>query len=312
MNSLVPLSPTPDPEAIKAELTPDRMVCRFKDIEIYVATAFEAPSVMTEVGRIREREYRRVGAGRNLPADIDHFDTEELLPYRQLLAWDPVHREIVAMYRYIFCGDAVAAGGLRALRTAGLFEFSSQFVRETLPATVELGRSVVNQEARRAFLGLYAVWTGLGAIMVEHPEIRFFFGNVSVYRSWPKRAVDLLMAYLTAYHAGPPGQVVAKEGMNPPLTEVPLIRQELFSTCDQQKGYEILRRALGELELTPPPILVSYLRSTTELLVYDAAEDLDFGGALEVAITVPTDRLTPKARRRFVDSYVAENRGILR
>ena len=93
---------------------------------------------------------------------------------------------------------------------------------------------------------------------------------------------------------------------------VPLLRREIFSTSDQEKSYKIIRGALGELGVTPPPILHSNLRPSTELFGYYAAEDLDFGGALEVAITVPTNRLTPKAWRRLVDSYVAENKGILR
>jgi hypothetical protein len=34
-------------------------------------------------------------------------------------------------------------------------------------------------KVRRAILGLYAVCTGLGAPMVEHPDIRWFLGNVT-------------------------------------------------------------------------------------------------------------------------------------
>lgn len=309
-DAMVSLAPAPDPSSLTSELTPNRMVCRFKDIEIYVVTASQAPSVMTEIGRIREREYRRVGAGRNLPVDMDEFDTGQV-PYRQLVAWDPVYQEIIAVYRYFFCGDAVAARDLGLLRTTGLFSFSPQFVEETLPSAVELGRSVVNQEARRAVLGLFAVWTGLGAIVVEHPEILWFFGNVSVYRSWPRSAVIVLLAYLTAYHPGPAGLVTAREGMRFSAENLPALRQELFSGVDQETGYALLVDRLGGFGLTPPPILISYLRSTTELLVYDGAIDVDFGGALEVAITVSAKRLTPKTRRRFVDSYVPVNGGAL-
>lgn len=306
--SMVSLAPPGDTRTIEEELTADKMLCTFKELEIYIVSAENSPALMTEVGRIREREYRRVGAGRNLPVDIDHYD-KATVPYRQLVAWDPVYKELVAMYRYIFCRDALKGGDTGLLRTSELFSFSPDFVADTLPAAVELGRSVVNQDARRAILGLFAVWTGLGAMIVEHPEVHWFFGNVSVYRDWPQSAVDLLLAYLNEFHGARPGQVIARPDKVYRSNGVTTARDSLFSGVSREDGYDLLVDRLAESGLAPPPILLSYLRATTELLVYDCAEDGDFGGALEIAITVSTKKLTPKTKRRFVESYTPLNGG---
>lgn len=309
VDAMVPVAPPVDPAVLREELSPTKLLCRFRDIEIYVTTAAASPSVMTEIGRIREREYRREGAGRNCAVDVDEYDTGPT-PYRQLVAWDPVHREIIAMYRYIFGRSASDRGDLGLLRTAQLFEFSPEFTRETLPVTVELGRSVVNREAKRAILGLFSVWAGLGAIVVERPEVRYFFGNVSVYRTWPSEAVDLLVAYLYEHHQGQ-GGIVAKEAVAYRSHGISRSQRELFYGQTATDAYHRLEQELARYRLTPPPILVSYLRATTSLCVYDVVRDSDFGGAYEVALTVSTRHLTKKTRRRIIDDYDPVNGSVL-
>ncbi|MFW5695638.1 MAG: GNAT family N-acyltransferase [Alkalispirochaeta sp.] len=305
IDAMVPVAPAVNPAAVQGELSPDKLLCRFRDIEIYVTTAAESPSVMTEIGRIREREYRREGAGRNRPIDVDEYDTGPT-PYRQLVAWDPVHHEIVAMYRYIFGRTAADRDDVGLLRTAQLFSFSPDFVREALPVMVELGRSVVNREAKRAILGLFAVWAGLGAIVVECPEIRYFFGNVSVYRTWPAEAVDLLVAYLYEYHSER-GGVSGKDAVVYRSPGISRNQRELFYGHDTAEAYHRLEEELARYRLAPPPILVSYLRATTVLRVYDTVQDADFGGAYEVALAVSTRHLTEKTRRRIIDDYAPVN-----
>lgn len=307
--AMVPVAPAVDPDALQHELCPEKLLCLFRDIEIYVTTAAEAPAVMREIGRIREREYRLVGAGRNLPVDLDEYDTGPV-PYRQLVAWDPVHREIIAMYRYFFCRTAVDRGDLGLLRTAQLFSFSPQFVEQTLSSAVELGRSVVNREAKRAILGLFSVWAGLGAIMVEFPKIRFFFGNVSVYRSWPSEALDILLGYLYEHHPGA-GGVVGTEAMAYRSAGIARARREFFAQWSASEAYRRLEGQLTRYRLQVPPILVSYLRATTGLAVYDTVQDTDFGGAYEVALTVSTRHLTDKTRRRIIDGYQPANASVL-
>jgi hypothetical protein len=196
---LVPLETAPPSDALEAELKPRMLLCRHRGLDIYVTTAAESPTVMQEIGRIREREYRNVGAGRNVPVDIDAYDTDDH-GYVQLIAWDSERREVVAMYRFIFGANALQHGGIARLRTATLFSFAPRCVDEFLPHSVELGRSVVNSEASRAIIGLFAVWAGLGAFVAEFPDVQYFFGNVSVYRSWSNEAIDTLLAYLTTYH----------------------------------------------------------------------------------------------------------------
>jgi len=264
--SMVPLAPEPSPATVARiveELRPELLLCRFRALELYVFAAAEAPTVMAEIGRLREREYRAVGAGRNVSVDID-------TSYKQIIAWDPEEREIVAMYRFLAgCertagaegaeGAAVAGRTTRAgaiLRTETLFAFSPRFEREVLPVAVELGRSVVNRHARRAILGLFAVWAGLGAIIVESPRIEYFFGNVSIYPTWPVDAVELLVAFFSVWHRpnDAHGDVRARResaGSSPGAAAY----RALFAGMPRAEGWEALTARLRVLDRAPPPIL---------------------------------------------------------
>lgn len=298
----VPIIQPVDPGLIQAELTGDRYVCSLKGIDLYIVTAHDAPNTMNEIGRIREREFRAVGAGRNVAADIDGFDTA-VDGCRQLVAWDPAAGEIVAMYRFAVCRDVLARHGVAGLRTAGLFHFDPAFVDEYLLRSIELARSVVNKEARRAVMGLFAVWQGLGALTNEYPDVAYFFGNATVYRSMSPRGRDLVIAFLRTHYAAPAGLVRAKPSLaytpTTSASEIEAVFQGIDAAADQRR----LVDALAEEGEAVPPILLSYLGVTAELMVFDVAVDPDFADAYEIALAIPIESVNQKTRGRFVDGY---------
>ncbi|MFO7781254.1 MAG: GNAT family N-acetyltransferase [Spirochaetia bacterium] len=310
-NRLIPIAEAAPARRLAGELTPAMKLRSYKGLEVYVTTAAESPTVMEEIGRIREREYRAVGAGRGLSRDIDHYDTDAPC-YKQLLAWDPEAGEIVAMYRFLFGEEALRAGALSRLRTTDLFHFSDEFRERYLPSSVELGRSVVNREAKRAILGLFVVWAGLGAIAAEYQEIEYFFGNVSVYRGWPAAAVDTLLAFLYEHYPGPAGLISALPDTAYRSAAIGEHRARLYRNTAREAALENLFDELKRHDVAPPPILLSYMKATESMAVFDTARDADFGGALEAALWVPARDLSSKTRKRFIDSYEGENPGALR
>lgn len=294
---------------IARELNESTLIAHFKDLEVHLFNAGEAPSTMEEIGRIREKEFRAVGAGRGGELDLDRYDTE-WPPYSQLVSWDREEGEIVAMYRAIHCGWAVRQVGLPALRTAELFHFSDRFRTEMLECSVELGRSVVDRQAKRALAGLFSVWTGLGAITREWEDIRYFFGNVSLYRTLPKGAVEALLDYLFRFHRAESGLVRARKPVVMPAggARAGIMSGDVPARNDQPRADQ--PRALADLQeqaaregWTVPPILLSYVKAHPGMLVFDMAEDDDFGGALEVAVAVPVAGVSARTVKRFIEPY---------
>ena len=180
------IAPVPK-ELLKAELTEDKML-RFtqrSNNEIYIVTAFDAPNVMREIGRLREIAFRAAGGGTGKELDIDEFDTMEV-PYKQLVVWNPDNNDIVGGYRFIGGNDVrYDENGQPIIATAhGMFRFSEKFLKEILPHTVELGRAFVSLEYQSTRMGsksLFALdnlWDGLGALAVILPDIKYFYGKL--------------------------------------------------------------------------------------------------------------------------------------
>ena len=155
---------------------------------------------MQELGRLRELSFRDAGGGTGAAVDIDAEDTAEE-GYQQLFVWDPKAQEIVGGYRFIVSRTPHP----KHMSTEHYFRFSDKFRNEFLPYTIELGRSFVQplyQGIRQNPKGLYSLdnlWDGLGALVVTNPDMKYFFGKVTMYGDYNKEARDLLIYFLKKY-----------------------------------------------------------------------------------------------------------------
>ena len=191
-------------EILKSELTPSK---KLRDTnkshnEIYVITHHDSPNVMKEIGRLREEAFRDSGGGSGLSMDIDEFDTMET-PYQQLIVWDPDAEKILGGYRFIYGNDIkLGPDGQPLLATAHMFHFSDKFIKEYLPYTIELGRSFVAPEYQsskagaKALFALDNLWDGLGALGIVRPDMKYFFGKMTMYPDYNREARDLIQHFL--------------------------------------------------------------------------------------------------------------------
>ena len=186
--------PPVDKILLEKELTQEKFVRTTNNgnNKIFIVTAHDSPNVVREIGRLREITFRRGGGGTGEEIDLDPLDLQEN-PYRQLIVWDPQALEIVGGYRFIHCGRAsYDERGLPKIATAKLFDFSQRFIDNYLPYTIELGRSFVQPEyqpmvnSRKGMFSLDNLWDGLGALVVDNPDIKYFFGKVTMYLHFNK------------------------------------------------------------------------------------------------------------------------------
>lgn len=201
-------------ELLLAELTPARKMRNTHRAgnEIYIFSAAECPSLMREVGRLREAAFRGAGGGTGQEVDIDEEDLAGD-GYYQLIVWDPSAQEIVGGYRFIVC----TTPNPRHLSTEHYFRFSERFRRKFLPRTIELGRSFVQPayQARGNAKSIYALdnlWDGLGALIVLNPKAKYLFGKVTMYTTYKAVARNALIWFLRRYF---PDRDQLVEGIHP-------------------------------------------------------------------------------------------------
>jgi len=299
-------------DVLKAELTPAKKLrnTNKSNNEIYVINHHDSPNVMKEIGRLREEAFRNSGGGSGLSMDIDEFDTMEN-PYQQLIVWDPEAEKILGGYRYILGRDIkLDENGQPLLATAHMFHFSKKFVKKYLPYTIELGRSFVTPEYQSSKAGakaLYALdnlWDGLGALAIEYPNMKYFFGKMTMYPEYNRQARDLIQFFLMK-HFGDKKNLV--KPFEPLKIDTPVSYMESILTEDGFKeDYKLLNGEVRRLGVNIPPLVNSYMSLSPTMKVFGGGINHEFSEAEETCIMISFDEIYDSKVDRHINSFFKE------
>ena len=304
-------------EILKSELTEDKRLRRTNksNNDIYIVTAHNAPNVMKEIGRLREIAFRAGGGGTGLSMDIDEYDTMEN-PYRQLIVWNPESEEIIGGYRYLLGTDVrMDEHGHPILATAHMFNFSQQFLDEYLPQTIELGRSFVTleyQSTRADAKGIFALdnlWDGLGALTVLKPDVKYFFGKMTMYPSFNRRGRDMILYFLKKHFGDKDQLVVPAEPLQLETDEKEL--EALFCEENFKEDYRILNREVRSLGCNIPPLVNAYMSLSPTMRMFGTAINYEFGDVEETGILIAVNEILEDKRIRHMDSFAKQHPEIL-
>ena len=282
--------------------------------EIYITTAHLSPNIMREIGRLRELSFALDGGGTGKDCDIDEFDTlPEPYCFKQLFVWSPEDEEIVGGYRFIHGSNMMRReDGSIATPTSELFQYSEDFVNNYLPYTVELGRAFVQpnfQPGNNFRKGLYSLdnlWDGWGAIALEIPETRYFFGKITMYPQMNRRAKDLILFFLKKHFPD-------RDGLVWPYTVLPIESDlnelnAMFSGRNYKEDYQILVRNVRELDSVVPAMINAYMNLSPTMRSFGTSVNAEFGNTDETGILLTLRDIVPDKKKRYFESYDTKNR----
>ena len=302
-----------DREVLKAELTPERRLrtTNKSHNDIYIINWKNAPNVLKEIGRLREIAFRAAGGGTGKSLDLDEYDLMEN-PYQQLVVWDPEAEEILGGYRYIL-GDEVEfdSEGKPILATAHMFDFSPKFLQEYLPTTIELGRSFVTleyQSSRAGAKGLFALdnlWDGLGALTVVKPNVKYFFGKMTMYPSYHRLGRDMILYFLKKHFSDKDGLITPTHPLKIE-TDENLLKQ-LFPYDTFKEDYKVLNTEVRKLGYNIPPLVNAYMSLSPTMRMFGTAINYGFGDVEETGILIAVDEILEEKRVRHIESYIKEH-----
>lgn len=302
-----------DREALKAELTPERRLrtTNKSHNEIYIINWKNAPNVLKEIGRLREIAFRAAGGGTGKSLDLDEYDLMEN-PYQQLVVWDPEAEEILGGYRYLL-GDEVEfdSEGKPILATAHMFDFSPKFLKEYLPTTIELGRSFVTleyQSSRAGAKGLFALdnlWDGLGALTVVKPNVKYFFGKMTMYPSYHRLGRDMILYFLKKHFSDKDGLITPTHPLKIEADENLL--KQLFPYDTFKEDYKVLNTEVRKLGYNIPPLVNAYMSLSPTMRMFGTAINYGFGDVEETGILIAVDEILEEKRVRHIESYIKEH-----
>ena len=287
---------------LKAELTAEKLLCatRHSGNLVYDVTYKDSPNLMQEIGRLRELTFRDAGGGTGQAVDIDEFDIC-VNPFRQLLVWSPKEKQIIGSYRYIL-GENIKITDKKVYSpTARLFAFSDEFIEEYLPHSIELGRSFVQTQYQASHKGIFAldnIWDGLGAILSNHPEIKYFYGKMTMYKSYNKLARDLVLFFLKKHFP-------ANNPLMQPHNPLTFIHSEtmlssILTSDDFKEDFKILNKEMTTLQCRIPPLINIYMGLSPSMQCFGTAENPTFGDVEETAILIKIEDIYEAKKERYI------------
>ncbi len=296
-------------DTLLQELTSEKFIRRTNNAgnQLFIITEEDSPNIMREIGRLRELTFREAGGGTGKAVDIDDYDRGESA-YKQLIVWDPSEQEILGGYRFHICDESNCCdGGEIKLATAKLFHFSKTFREDFLPFTIELGRSFVQpkyQTTNKISKALYALdnlWDGLGTLVIDYPEKKYFFGKVTMYKNYNQRARNLILYFLEKHFPDNDGLITPIVPLETNINRSEM--EKIFVNDNYMDDYRVLSqnvRAFGE---NIPPLINAYMNLSPSLRTFGTVSNPYFGNVEETAIMININDLYKQKVERHINSY---------
>ena len=293
-----------DPALLKAELNEKTLLWNSSHggFQLYLIDGVNSPSVLQEVGRLRELAFRSNGGGTGKAIDLDRFDLDPALGFKQLVLWDPENEMIAGGYRMLF-GDRCRydGEGQPIMPSSHLFRFSERFVKEYMPCTVELSRYFITAsflQNASAARNVFALDSLLGGICksVAHTAMRYFFGKVTFYPDYPREALGLVSAFFRKHCA---------DDMVLPHNELPACTDSdpaaIFTNDSFKADFRALKLEFRKRGFYLPPILNTYINLSSDFRFFGSAVNDEFGDVTEMGLLVKFDDIQPERYRELLD-----------
>lgn len=275
--------------------------------EIYILNEEMAPNVLKEIGRLREVTFRDAGGGTGKETDLDEYDSGENA-FMQMIVWNPEEKEIIGGYRYVHCKNLPVDENYNVESpTARLFKYNRKFIEEYFPYTIELGRSFVQPMYQPSFnlrKGMYALdnlWDGLGALVIEHPDVKYLFGKVTMYEDFDKLARDIILFFFDKYFPDNEDLIVPSKPIK--RTTSNKVLDNIFTGCNYEEDYKIMVQKVRKLGENVPPLFNAYMNLSSTMKTFGTALNDHFGDVEETGILVTVDDIYNVKKERHVTTY---------
>lgn len=301
--------PPVDKRLLEKELTKDRLLRSTNNGNnlIYIVNEVNSPNIVREIGRLREVTFRDAGGGTGKEIDLDEYDYGEK-GFEQMIVWDPLEKEITGGYRYIECKNLEIDRNIIHSPTADLFKYSKKFIDNYFKNTIELGRSFVQPlyqpafNLRRGMFALDNLWDGIGALIIENPDIKYLFGKVTMYPDFDKLARDLILFFLHKYFPDNEKLIVPIDPLQ--IATSDKILNSILSGCNYEEDYRILIQKVRKLGENVPPLVNAYMNLSSTMKTFGTALNDHFGDVEETGILVTVSDIYDVKKDRHILTYI--------
>ncbi|MGD8118298.1 lysophospholipid acyltransferase family protein [Vibrio sp. TRT 29B02] len=279
-------------------LPSDHRLLSSGELDVYCTFSENIPSLLHEIGRLRETNFRRAGEGTGLALDLDQFDHY----YRHLFVWDRENQCLVGAYRLGLVDEILSAIGTEGLYSRTLFHYDMPFIA-SMGKSIEMGRSVIDLPYQKSMTALLLLWKGIATFVSHHPEYTHLFGPVSISNDYSEQTRQLLAECMTLHYCD-----AAKAEHVSPSNPLPKSDNSWNTSMLTALGdLQLLARVVARIDQGKglPVLLRQYLALNGKLISFNV--DPDFNNALDGLIVVDLRQVDSKTLARYMGLEQAQH-----
>ncbi|WP_034259834.1 GNAT family N-acyltransferase [Altibacter lentus] len=176
----------------------DKRLLISKNYEVFLAQADRIPSIIQEIGRLREITFREVGEGTNNATDLDKFDSY----YHHMFLWDNDAQKLAGAYRMGLGSQIFPRFGIDGFYLQDLFRFEPELY-PMMSKSIEMGRAFIIKDYQQRPMPLFLLWKGIVHTTLRYPEHRYLIGGVSISNKFSEFSKSLMIEFMKSNYYDP-------------------------------------------------------------------------------------------------------------
>ena len=157
----------------------------------------------------------------------------------------------------------------------------------------------------KSLFALDNLWDGLGALTVIRPDVKFYFGKMTMYPSYIRKGRDMILYFLKKHFDDKEHLIIPMKPLE--LETNPKELEALFSGNTFKEDYLILNAEIRKMGYNIPPLVNAYMSLSPTMKLFGTAINYGFGDVEETGILIAVDEILEEKRKRHIDSFIREH-----
>ena len=271
-----------------------------KNYEVYLAAAEKIPTILHEIGRLREITFRAIGEGTNKAIDLDVFDSY----YHHMFLWDTEAKCLAGAYRMGLGAEIFKAKGIDGFYLQDLFRFEPE-LHTMMSQSIELGRAFIIKSYQQKPMPLFLLWKGIVHTTLRFPDHKYLIGGVSISNQFSNFSKSLMIEFMKSHYYDPylAQYIQPKKAFKVKLKDAD--KDFVFDATEADLNK--FDKLIDEIEpgaLRLPVLLKKYIKQNARLIAFNV--DPLFNNAVDGLMYIRIADLPDSTVRPVLEEFQAE------
>jgi hypothetical protein len=142
------------------------------------------------------------------------------------------------------------------------------------------------------------------------PEVKYFFGKMTMYPSYNRRCRDMILYFLKKHFEDNERLIIPDNPLE--LEHDPKEFEQIFTADNFKDDYKILNREVRNYGLSIPPLVNAYMSLSPTMKLFGTGINDGFGDVEETGILIAIDEIIADKYVRHIESFAKEHPELIR